>query len=151
VARRKGISPVVATLLLIVVAVVSVFVLWLFLGGFFARSSASTGSLSVQGVAAKNYNPSGKLASIVVTLQATNSYSGQVTITNVELLKSDGTPIPPKDSISVNIPAGRSATLTAIFNDQTKIEDLPSYSVRVTYNEPGGQNRTIIVTVGATG
>jgi len=150
VARRKGISQAVEALLLVVIAVAAMFAVWIFVGNFFARSSASTGSLNVIGAASKNYDPTGKLSSIVVTLRATNSYSGNITVKNVQLLKSSGATIDPAGFTPVNIPAGRSATFTAIFN-ATGLEDLPSYSVLVTYNEPGGTGRTLTTTVGANG
>jgi len=82
--RRKAISPIIATLILIVITVVAGVMLYGFVSGFMAKTTSSTGTIAPISIASASVSSSNQNATIVVS----NLGTTPVTITQVNLLNS---------------------------------------------------------------
>ncbi|MFP3209121.1 MAG: archaellin/type IV pilin N-terminal domain-containing protein [Nitrososphaeria archaeon] len=117
--RRKAISPIIATLILIVITVVAGVMLYGFVTGFMAKTSSSTGAVAQIAIDSAGVSSTGDNATIIVT----NTGTTPVTITQVNLLNaSTGAPIvtftkigtsPSPMSTSVTIAGGNTTTIYA--------------------------------------
>jgi len=123
--KSKAISPIIATLILIVITVVAGVMLYGFVTGFMAKTSSSTGAISQVAIASAGVSYSGKNATIVLT----NTGTASVTIARVNLLNaSTGAPLvtfkyistspvpttaPPPSTTSVTVTGGNTTTIYA--------------------------------------
>ena len=117
--RRKAISPIIATLILIVITVVAGIMLYGFVSGFMAKTTSSTGAVAQIAIDSAGVSYSSKSAAIIVT----NTGTTPVTITQVNLLNPStgallvtftniGTSYPPT-STSVIVTGGNTTTIYA--------------------------------------
>jgi flagellin-like protein len=122
--KSKAISPIIATLILIVIAVVAGVMLYGFVTGFMAKTTSSTGAITTISINSAGVSNSGKSANVVVTNTGTSS----VTITQVNLLNaSTNALIASTTSLDTNtIPGGKTVTIKATFSDS-----LPSQGTTV--------------------
>ena len=79
--RRKAISPIIATLILIVITVVAGVMLYGFVSGFMAKTTSSTGAVAQIVIDSASVSSSGS-----ATISLTNTGTTPVTITQVNLL-----------------------------------------------------------------
>jgi len=109
--RRKAISPIIATLILIVITVVAGVMLYGFVSGFMAKTTSSTGAVAQIAIASASVSSSSGTATIIVT----NTGTTPVTITQVNLLNpSTGALIATSTSISpTTVNGGQTVTITA--------------------------------------
>lgn len=117
--RRKAISPIIATLILIVITVVAGVMLYGFVTGFMAKTTSSTGAVAQIAIDSAGVSYSGNDSTIIVT----NTGTTPVTITQVNLLNaSTGAPIvtfteigtsPSPNTASVTIAGGNTTTIYA--------------------------------------
>jgi len=84
--RRKAISPIIATLILIVITVVAGVMLYGFVSGFMAKTTSSTGAISTLAIDAVGISQSAPYYQVNVTV--TNTGNTPVTITQVNLLNA---------------------------------------------------------------
>jgi flagellin-like protein len=108
--RRKAISPIIATLILIVITVVAGIMLYGFVSGFMANLGTSRAIAPIS-IASASVNSSGDYATIVVS----NLGTTPVTIAQVNLLNpSTNSLIASSTSPSpTTIPGGQTVTITA--------------------------------------
>jgi len=109
--RRKAISPIIATLILIVITVVAGVMLYGFVSGFMAKTTSSTGAVAQIAIASAGVSSSSGAATIIVT----NTGTTPVTITQVNLLNlSTGALIATSTSISpTTVNGGQTVKITA--------------------------------------
>ncbi len=113
--RRKAISPIIATLILIVMTVVAGVMLYGFVSGFMANLGTSRAIAPIS-IASASVSNSSKSATIVVS----NLGTTPVTITQVNLLNaSTGALITPLSISSTTISAGQTDKITATFTSGT--------------------------------
>jgi flagellin-like protein len=109
--RRKAISPIIATLILIVITVVAGIMLYGFVTGFMAKTTSSTGAIAQITVDSANVSSTNNDANVVVT----NTGTTPVTITQVNLLNpSTNSLIATSTDISpTTVNGGQTVTITA--------------------------------------
>jgi len=114
--RRKAISPIIATLILIVITVVAGVMLYGFVSGFMAKTTSSTGAIAQIAIDSASVS-SGGLSSggQGATISLTNTGTTPVTLTEVNLLNpSTGALIATSTSLSqTTVNGGQTVTITA--------------------------------------
>ena len=87
--KSKAISPIIATLILIVITVVAGVMLYGFVTGFMAKTTSSTGAISQIAIASAGVSHSGGPSNAgSATIILTNTGTASVTITKVNLLNA---------------------------------------------------------------
>jgi len=126
--RRKAISPIIATLILIVITVVAGVMLYGFVTGFMAKTTSSSNAVAQISIASAGVSYSGNSSTIVLTNTGTTS----VTITKVNLLNATtGAVLSSATNVTpTTIHGGKTVTLTA-FNFTSTPEGLPSQGTTV--------------------
>ncbi len=138
--RRKAISPIIATLILIVITVVAGVMLYGFVTGFMAKTSSSTGAISTLAIDAVGISQSATTWQVNVTV--TNTGNTPVTVTTVNLLNATTGALMYSytESPSVTVPAGQTMVIRAFST---------SSSPRIPSSLVG--NSTIVQVVTSTG
>jgi flagellin-like protein len=116
--RRKAISPIIATLILIVITVVAGVMLYGFVTGFMSKTSSSTGAIAQITVDSASVNGTGSYANVSVT----NTGTTPVTITAVNVINATtNSLIASSTSLSpTTILGGQTVTITASFSSNLK-------------------------------
>ncbi|MFP3263900.1 MAG: archaellin/type IV pilin N-terminal domain-containing protein [Nitrososphaeria archaeon] len=111
--RRKAISPIIATLILIVITVVAGVMLYGFVTGFMAKTSSSTGAISTLAIDAVGISQSATTWQVNVTV--TNTGNTPVTITQVNLLNATTGALMYSytESTPITVPAGKTMVINA--------------------------------------
>ena len=128
--RRKAISPIIATLILIVITVVAGVMLYGFVSGFMAKTTSSTGAIAQITVDSANVSSTNNDANVVVT----NTGTTPVTITQVNLLNaSTGALIATSTSIlpTTTVNGGQTVTITASFSQSSSLSSIKGTTVLV--------------------
>jgi len=110
--KSKAISPIIATLILIVITVVAGVMLYGFVTGFMAKTSSSSNAVAQISIASAGVSYSGNSSTIVLTNTGTTS----VTITQVNLLDPNtGAVLSTAATVTpTTIHGGKTVTLTAV-------------------------------------
>jgi len=130
--RRKAISPIIATLILIVITVVAGMMLYGFVTGFMAKTTSSTGAIAQISIASAGVSSNGESATITLTNTGTTS----VKITAVNLLNPDtGALIATSTSLSpssATVNGGQTVTITASsFSLASGVSSFPSQGTTI--------------------
>ena len=133
--KSKAISPIIATLILIVITVVAGVMLYGFVTGFMAKTSSSTGAIAQiaidsAGVSSGGLSSGGQGA----TISLTNTGTTSVTITQVNLLDpGTGALIATSTSLSqTTVSGGQTVTITASsFSLASGVSSYPSQGTTV--------------------
>jgi len=128
--RRKAISPIIATLILIVITVVAGVMLYGFVSGFMAKTTSSTGAISTLAIDAVGISQSARYYQVNVTV--TNTGNTPVTVTTVNLLNATTGALmyTYTESPSVTVPAGKTIVIKA-FSKGTILSSLVGNSTIV--------------------
>ena len=112
--KSKAISPIIATLILIVITVVAGVMLYGFVTGFMAKTSSSSNAVAQISIASAGVSSSGKSATITLT----NTGTTTVKITTVNLLDPDTGAVlmtfsSPSSGSPITVSGGITTTFTA--------------------------------------
>ena len=111
--RRKAISPIIATLILIVITVVAGVMLYGFVSGFMAKTTSSTGAISTLAIDAVGISQSAQYYQVNVTV--TNTGNTPVTVATVNLLNATTGALMYSytESTPFTVPAGKTIVINA--------------------------------------
>jgi flagellin-like protein len=116
--KSKAISPIIATLILIVITVVAGVMLYGFVTGFMAKTSSSTGAISTLAIDAVGISYSATTWQVNVTVS--NTGNTPVTVTTVNLLNATtGAPMytwsttSTSTNLPVTVPGGQTIVINA--------------------------------------
>jgi len=112
--KRKGISPIIATVLLIAITIAAGLAIYGWVSGLISAGTSSriVGTTSLT-LTLEEVNSADNSATILIRNEG--SYNVILNSTNIELVASDGTvttPVSTSPSLPLTVPAGRTATLT---------------------------------------
>jgi flagellin-like protein len=130
--KSKAISPIIATLILIVITVIAGVMLYGFVTGFMAKTTSSTGAIATISIDSAGVSSKGS-ANVVVT----NIGNSPVTITQVNLLDPSTNALiasskSPSTSSTITIPGGKTVTITASgFTLASSVKSFPSQGTTV--------------------
>lgn len=116
--KRKAISPIIATLILIVIAVVAGIMLYGFVTGYMSKVTSSTGTfsgsqLALQAASISPYNTTAYTVSAVVT----NTGSTNVTVTAINVLYvSNNSLIGSNSTVSYTVKPGSTKQISGIIS-----------------------------------
>ena len=145
--KSKAISPIIATLILIVITVVAGVMLYGFVTGFMAKTSSSTGAISTLAIDAVGISQSAAYYQVNVTVS--NTGNTPVTVTTVNLLNATTGELMYSytESPSITVPAGTTMVISAFSSTISK----PSGTVTGPIPSSLVGNSTIVQVVTSTG
>jgi flagellin-like protein len=111
--KKKAISPIIATLILIVIAVVAGVMLYGFVTGFMAKTTTATGAISTLAIDSAGISVSA--TTYQANISVTNTGNMPVTVTTVNLLNATTGALmyTYPESKPVTIPAGQTVVIPA--------------------------------------
>ena len=143
--KSKAISPIIATLILIVIAVVAGVMLYSFVMGFMAKTTANTGTFSGSTLTIQGASISSTSSGYTVTAVVTNTGSSPVTVTAINVLyANDSSLIGTTSSISTQpidsnpVPAGQTVQLSGTISPTSSTTPAPGTPVIVQVVTSGG-------------